>query len=317
MLLLPQLSKANTYSGDFDSTLSQYGSITDGAQSGLDILSDITMEAWVHFDSAFSNDENRYIIAKFAGTGNRSYSMYLRKDATGQGIIRCVFSNDGTSADYLAYNITLPSVGTWTHYACAWDSSASAVEFYENGVSLGIDTGSKTSIYNSNQTFTIGANGVPGDYWDGGIDEVRIWNDLRTDTEISDNYNVELTGTEAGLVSYWQFENDLTDTTSTGNDLTNNNSITFSTDVPFTGSTGTSTATSTIQFTTSPDDLDFIDDIGIITGLTIHYETSTTTADWYEKHYYRIPLVYILIFWFLFLYVGGRILLEFIIRWRQ
>ena len=48
--------------------------------------------------------------------------------------------------------------------------------------------------------------------------------------------SVELDGDEAGLVGYWKLNNSLLDETSNDNDLTNNNSATFSTDVPFSGS---------------------------------------------------------------------------------
>ena len=39
----------------------------------------------------------------------------------------------------------------------------------------------------------------------GSMDELRIWNDARTITEINDNMNKELSGTEAGLVGYYRF----------------------------------------------------------------------------------------------------------------
>jgi len=49
------------------------------------------------------------------------------------------------------------------------------------------------------------------------MDEVRIWNDVRTATEISQNYKGVLTGSEANLVAYYKFDDNLND--SSGNNL--------------------------------------------------------------------------------------------------
>jgi len=43
-------------------------------------------------------------------------------------------------------------------------------------------------------------------YFNGNIDEVRFWNVVRTQEEIQANMNTELTGIEAGLVSYYKMD---------------------------------------------------------------------------------------------------------------
>ena len=48
-------------------------------------------------------------------------------------------------------------------------------------------------VYDENESF----NGI--------IDEVRIWNVARTQQEIQQYMHQQLTGTEPGLVGYWQF----------------------------------------------------------------------------------------------------------------
>ena len=40
---------------------------------------------------------------------------------------------------------------------------------------------------------------------DGNLDEVRIWNTVRTQAEIQANMNTELTGSEINLVAYYNF----------------------------------------------------------------------------------------------------------------
>jgi hypothetical protein len=65
----------------------------------------------------------------------------------------------------------------------------------------------------SNGPLRIGSNraelyhpyAIPMRPFDGGIDEVRIWNIGRSAIEIQNNMNIELEGNEYGLVSYYNF----------------------------------------------------------------------------------------------------------------
>ncbi|HHE38908.1 MAG TPA: choice-of-anchor D domain-containing protein, partial [Candidatus Cloacimonetes bacterium] len=65
-----------------------------------------------------------------------------------------------------------------------------------------------------------------GQLFNGIIDEMRVWNVVRSETELRENMHIPLVGTETGLVSYWQF-NEGTGTTATdiisGNDGTMHN----------------------------------------------------------------------------------------------
>lgn len=47
------------------------------------------------------------------------------------------------------------------------------------------------------------------------MDEVRIWNTLRTISQLTTNINACLTGTESGLATYYQFENGIGNSTVT------------------------------------------------------------------------------------------------------
>lgn len=69
--------------------------------------------------------------------------------------------------------------------------------------------------FSASETF-IGYYGVSDRVFKGLVDEVRIWNVARTEQEINDNKSVELTGTETGLVAYYNFNDE------TANDLTTN-----------------------------------------------------------------------------------------------
>ena len=43
-------------------------------------------------------------------------------------------------------------------------------------------------------------------FFDGHIDEVRIWNSAKTEAEISSMMNMELSGLESNLVAYYKME---------------------------------------------------------------------------------------------------------------
>jgi len=90
------------------------------------------------------------------------------------------------------------SENTWTHVATVYDGTN--ITIYINGISSGtLASGNVTGSYN---TFYIGNTGG-GSYFTGSMDEVRIWDDARTQAEIKANMYAELTGSENNLVAYY------------------------------------------------------------------------------------------------------------------
>jgi len=47
---------------------------------------------------------------------------------------------------------------------------------------------------------------ISGNYWRGLIDDVRIWNVVRTPEQIALLYHIELANPPAGLVGNWRFD---------------------------------------------------------------------------------------------------------------
>lgn len=224
-------SDPNTHSIDLEATSSQYLSITDASQTGLDLTTDFTIEAWVNPES----QPGTYTIAsKYQESGsNRNYIFQYFDDAATKKL-RLLVNSNGQAGNNTFLDITQTlSNATWAHVAVTYDLSAGQAEFFVNGSSIGTVSGGPTTLANGTAEFQIGAEQTNGQHWDGLIDEVRIWNDIRTGTEISNNRNKQLTGSETNLQGYWELNNDLLDKTSNNNDLTNNNAATFSTDVPF------------------------------------------------------------------------------------
>jgi len=224
---------ANTHSLDLEASSSQYASITDASQTGLDITGDLTIEAWIKPESLGGT----HIIASKYDASNRSYYLYVTN-----GSIGLWTSTDGTNGS-VASIAQAPTLDVWQHIAVTYVASTRVTTFYANGVSIGTDLGSYTSLYNGTANFAIGAYNTAStaaNEFDGLIDEVRIWNDIRTITEIQENIGIQLVGTEANLQGYWKLDNNYLDETSNDNDLTASGSPVFSTSVPFQNPDGVS-----------------------------------------------------------------------------
>jgi hypothetical protein len=155
--------------------------------------------------------------------------------------LRLYISDDGDDSETYTQNIDNPQ-GSYRRFSVTWDASASTAKFYQNGVLLGTKTGSMTAIHDNVTEFAIGTSkngsGTRSHFLDGLVDDVRVFNDIRTAGEISNYVNRVLTGAEDALVAYWPFDNSDDDSQTAGNnDLTLNNAPTYSTDVAFKGVT--------------------------------------------------------------------------------
>ncbi len=155
--------------------------------------------------------------------------------------LRLYISNDGTAFETYTQNIS-DFTGVYKFYSVSWAASISTAIFYENGQPIGTKVGTKTSIHDNASIFCIGCYVNSGSaktgFYDGLIDDVRIWAAVRTPAQIANSYNVILSGAENSLVAYYPFDGVYTDVqTSANNTLTGNNSPTFSSDVAFKGVT--------------------------------------------------------------------------------
>lgn len=182
-----------------------------GDSVSLSITGDITLECLIKFET-FPSDDNMWLLAKWEDTGNlRSYTFGLT-DSAGVKILRFIISPDGN------YNVLNdaqttwvgPALDTWYHLAVTWTASTKKASFYIDGTQNGVDfTTSTGTIYDGATRLSVGAfntANTPAGFTDGVIDECRVWNVVRTQTEINNNKLNELTGLETGLKAYYPFE---------------------------------------------------------------------------------------------------------------
>lgn len=233
----PAYLRGSTHSLDLELSSSQYASIADASQTGLDLNSDFTIECWVKFETTATD---MLIVAKRTSTGNqRSYGFGYGS----AGVMLLDVFSDGSTGAQKTVTFT-PTAGTWYHIAVAYNKTAGECMFYLDGNQTGAtQTGMQTTIYNSTSPFSIGCLFAPAqDFFDGLISDVRVWSDIRTAQEIRDNRFTQLVGNESNLVGYWKLNNDYTDSTANGNTLTASGSPVFSTTIPVSFASNTTKA---------------------------------------------------------------------------
>lgn len=92
--------------------------------------------------------------------------------------------------------------GVWHHVAATFDGAI--LKIYLDGALVG----SKSTNFDTMPLeFSIGYRGAynPSEYFNGDIEEVRVWNVARTQTEINDFKNNRLILPQTGLISYYKF----------------------------------------------------------------------------------------------------------------
>lgn len=102
--------------------------------------------------------------------------------------------------------VTSPNfpTGIWTHVAVTFDDAANTMKLYKNGEL--VSTNANVTLSYTQATTHIGSHLSPSasSFFNGAIDEVRIWNVVRSQQEIQRNMNIEIAA-QTGLRAYYNF----------------------------------------------------------------------------------------------------------------
>jgi hypothetical protein len=184
--------KATNYALTFTSS---YVNVPD--HDLLDLTSTWTLEAWINpADATTGIDQD--IISKWAGVTTASYILQI--DATGK--LRLVTNNGITQTIVLSGRTLRDNV--WQHVAATFDHGT--VKLYLDGTLDTTVAGALTPIA-STEPLAFGREGnYAGGTLNGRIDEIRIWNVVRSGVKLAHSRARRLRGNEAGLVGYWHFD---------------------------------------------------------------------------------------------------------------
>jgi len=161
----------------------------------------LTLECWVKVD-AFKTISP--LISQLIGTESSGNSAFLRLGDADISANQVQFVLEISGQQKLTSTSFLES-NRWYHIAGVYDNSG--MKIYINGK---LDSSnSQSGNFVSNDTFCIGDTGGSTDrrYIDGFMDEVRVWSDARTASEIRENMCKTLTGIEDDLLAYYTFDN--------------------------------------------------------------------------------------------------------------
>jgi len=157
-------------------------------------ISSGTVEAWINPTTL--NATNMEIVGlRTDGATATRFSFHVSSTAIGLW--------NGTA--FMTIPATIPT-GTWTHLAFVCDGTNTLV--YINGVASGTITQAFGSATLATLAIGVSKNGGGSDneYFNGGIDEVRLWSTQRTSAEINANMNGTLSGGQTGLVAQFNFD---------------------------------------------------------------------------------------------------------------
>ncbi len=229
---------SNTKSSNNVASSSQHWSISDASQTGLDFGSGVNFSISFWMKSSSTGVRMNPLEKGSSGANDAWYGFFFGTDDVIHWTV-----DDGTTRPDVAGNDVID--GAWHHIVGVRDADNDDLKIYIDGSLINTTNNAAVSNDLSNpDPFYIGARNSDGSldrYYDGLIDEISVWQKTLSLTDVQNLYNsgdgTVLEGDETDLNAYWRFEDDGLDTTANNNDLTNNNSITFSTDVPFAGGT--------------------------------------------------------------------------------
>jgi hypothetical protein len=178
--------------------------VTRTAPQGLPMgNADYTAEFWVNY--AGGQTHHRWFFWHGGFDAPDQISIYGVDNDNGNRIrIHHLSPNDRLTDVVLPLNV-------WTHLAFVYHGATKTTDILLNGeLKQSVTIGSALNLSSKNiQMGTFDSD--PGFAFRGRIDEVRLWTHARTAEQIQGYRNTELSGAEAGLAAYYQFNQGFAD----------------------------------------------------------------------------------------------------------
>lgn len=187
-----KIGSALNFSGD---GTTEYVSIADSAS--LDIPGPVTLCAWVNATSFTSSGEEDVILGKSSAAVSAQYYLST-DDSPSTSAKRIVFGWTNTAGSVTESYVSTNTIssGAW-HHVCGVRVNNNDVDLYINGVSQTVNVFQGGNVTPSTATapITLGrAGAVSALYWNGVIDDARVYNRDLSAQEIDYLYQCGLAG---------------------------------------------------------------------------------------------------------------------------
>lgn len=194
------------------------GSASDAAHARvvIDLGNDLpignaprTVEFWAYIQPTdWLGEKNEVYVYGSPGSTNTAFGLDF-----GTNPVTGMPANHATLNPYTNGNLTEDSqadlgvtsaAAQWLHVAMTWDGTT--LKTYVNGAPKLSKTNAGSVLATASTALTLGCNPPINNCFNGSFDELRVWNAARAANDIQASYKKPLTGSEAGLVGYWKFD---------------------------------------------------------------------------------------------------------------
>lgn len=193
--------------------------VTFGQATSTLGLSNFTLECWIKrtgrgtfASTGVGGTSGAPIITKGEGeadANNRDCNYFLAIDTSGRLVADFEEGADGTvpGLNHPIGGLTAIANDVWTHVAATYDGNQWVL--YVNGVSDGtLEVGApprSDSLQHAGLGAALNSSGKANGFFEGVIDEARIWNYARTPEQIATGMNLSITNA-TGLVGRWSLD---------------------------------------------------------------------------------------------------------------
>jgi Tfp pilus assembly protein PilV len=147
--------------------------------STLDISGPITISAWA---KTATLSQNHVIVSKKCDSSTNGFSF-------SEFYSQLEFEYGSKGAGSYAYSSSgVLSANTWQHVVVTFDGTN--IKFYVNGVDAGSSVVTPTSVQPNSSTLYVGAYPCGGYYFNGNLDNVRVFSRALSSTEVASLYSL-------------------------------------------------------------------------------------------------------------------------------